>query len=417
MCFKDEKDMNSVSRSEVRNTTSAVNMQIEHNLAVSSEVPSTFMQTLKTKVCSDTSEVIVRAVIDTGSQNSYILKSVASKFKYKQIGKQELVHLPLGGDRSEIITQARYLIRAGNSDGSYWCNFQTLDQEMIYADVPTVIEGKWIDELKNEKISFSDVCSEEKSVAVLTGVDVAGKLLTGRLHTLPSGLTAVETRLGWTLMGKVPIKREDDLNMVVSAISMFVKEADIKDLWSLGAIGIKDPIEQRLKKDTEEATKQALLNNVIMSEEGRYEVKVLWLENHPPLKDNKHVAVKKLQSTARKLKSDGLFGDYDAVFQDWLAKGIIDLVTVEKENDWGRYLPHRHVVKENSMTFIRSVYNASDKEEGSPSINECVEKGVNLIELITDILLLFREGKVGVVADIKKAFLQISIDKSDRDFL
>ncbi|XP_033225950.1 uncharacterized protein LOC117178634 [Belonocnema kinseyi] len=401
MCFKDEKDKNSVSESVVRNTTSAVNMQIEHNLAVSSEVPRTFIKTLKIKVRSDTSEVIVRAVIDTGSQNSYILKSVASTLKYKQIGKQELVHLLFGGDRSKITTHARYLIRAGNLDGGYWCNFQALDQEMICAVVPTVIEGKWIDELKSEKISLSDVCSEEKSVAVLIGANVAGKLLTSRLHTLAGGLTAVETRLGRTLMGKVPIKSEDDLNMAVTAISMFVKEADIKDLWSLGAIGIRDPIEQRLKKDTEKATKQALLNNVIMSEEGQYEVKMPWLENYPPLKDNKNVAVKKLQSTARNLKADRLFEDYDAVFQDWLAEGIIELVPVEQEKDWGRYLPHRHVVKENSTTFIRPVYNASDKEEESPSINDCVEKGVTLIELIADILLLFREVMESASFDLR----------------
>ncbi|GBM64652.1 hypothetical protein AVEN_91719-1 [Araneus ventricosus] len=41
----------------------------------------------------------------------------------------------------------------------------------------------------------------------------------------------------------------------------------------------------------------------------------------------------------------------------------------------------------------------------------------NLIELIPDILLRFREKKIGVTADIRKAFLQISICKEDRYFL
>ncbi|GFU51505.1 integrase catalytic domain-containing protein [Trichonephila clavipes] len=34
--------------------------------------------------------------------------------------------------------------------------------------------------------------------------DVMGKILTGRRKVLSSGLVAVETYLGWTLMGKVP---------------------------------------------------------------------------------------------------------------------------------------------------------------------------------------------------------------------
>ncbi|GFT46727.1 uncharacterized protein TNCV_1316841 [Trichonephila clavipes] len=50
------------------------------------------------------------------------------------------------------------------------------------------------------------------------------------------------------------------------------------------------------------------------------------------------------------------------------------------------------------------------------SINEC-EKGPNLIEMIPAILNRFRWGKIGVIADIKQAFLQMALKESDRDFL
>ncbi|GBN21968.1 hypothetical protein AVEN_107037-1 [Araneus ventricosus] len=55
--------------------------------------------------------------------------------------------------------------------------------------------------------------------------------------------------------------------------------------------------------------------------------------------------------------------------------------------------------------------------KGHPSLNESLHSGSNLIELIPDILLRFREKKIGVTADIRKSFLQISICKGDRDFL
>jgi len=40
-----------------------------------------------------------------------------------------------------------------------------------------------------------------------------------------------------------------------------------------------------------------------------------------------------------------------------------------------------------------------------------------LIEIIPAILLRFRLHQVGVIADIKRAFLQVSLGKEDRDFL
>ena len=87
-------------------------------------------------------------------------------------------------------------------------------------------------------------------MAVLIGADVAGKLLTDRIHQLENSLTAVETRLEWTLIKKVPAtKKCENLYMAVSAILMFVNEAVIKDLLSLDALGIRDPIKQRLQED------------------------------------------------------------------------------------------------------------------------------------------------------------------------
>ncbi|XP_035232026.1 uncharacterized protein LOC118203844 [Stegodyphus dumicola] len=77
----------------------------------------------------------------------------------------------------------------------------------------------------------------------------------------------------------------------------------------------------------------------------------------------------------------------------------------------------RAVVKENSSTSIRPVFNASSHSPGYPSLNDCLSTGPNLIEIIPSILNRFRKNYVGVTSDIEKAFLQISIREKDRDFL
>lgn len=45
------------------------------------------MQKLKVKVTNDSTEIIVRTVIDMGSQNSYVLIKVADKLDYKPLAK------------------------------------------------------------------------------------------------------------------------------------------------------------------------------------------------------------------------------------------------------------------------------------------------------------------------------------------
>jgi len=63
------------------------------------------------------------------------------------------------------------------------------------------------------------------------------------------------------------------------------------------------------------------------------------------------------------------------------------------------------------------VYDASCKTGRHPSLNQCLEKGPNLLELIPSILLRFREDRIGVVSDIRKAFQMIEVAEEDRDFL
>lgn len=46
-----------------------------------------------------------------------------------------------------------------------------------------------------------------------------------------------------------------------------------------------------------------------------------------------------------------------------------------------------------------------------------LDPGPSLLPNIFDVLIRFQLGQIGIVVDIKKAFLQISIDKNYRDFL
>ncbi|GFX08202.1 integrase catalytic domain-containing protein [Trichonephila clavipes] len=221
----------------------------------------------------------------------------------------------------------------------------------------------------NDELQSSDVGEESRSVQVLLGSDVIGKLMTGQRRILSCRLVAMETILAWTLSGKVP--------------------------------------------DSEISSCNAML----VDEEERFLVSLPWLDNHLPLLDNFNLAFKGLQVTTHKLKKENLFKEYDDVFKKWKREGIIEEVLKEEFKSVSHYLPHRHVVKPDSTTKIRPVFNASSKQKGVVILNNSLEKGLNLIELIPSILARFRLHRFGVSADIREALLQISLNQQDRNFL
>ena len=63
------------------------------------------------------------------------------------------------------------------------------------------------------------------------------------------------------------------------------------------------------------------------------------------------------------------------------------------------------------------MYDASAKPEGSPSLNECLETGPRLQNLLWKILVRIRMRPVVITGDMKQTFLQISITEEERDAL
>ena len=124
--------------------------------------------------------------------------------------------------------------------------------------------------LKKYDVQLTDYDESEDAVSLLIGADIAGKITTGRVHQLSCGLTAIQTLLGWTLMGKLRDEQEDS-SVAVTAISLYVQNADIKDLWSLDVLGIKDPINFKAQEEIEEEARDEFLKTVNINKEGRYE--------------------------------------------------------------------------------------------------------------------------------------------------
>ena len=120
----------------------------------------------------------------------------------------------------------------------------------------------------------------------------------------------------------------------------------------------------------------------------------------------------------KNLHRKDLTAKYNKVIQDQIVEGIVEKAPIEASGQQF-YLPHKPVVRETaSTTKLRVVYDASARASpNQPSLNECLNPGPPLLNRLWDVLVRQRVYPVAVSGDIRQAFLQIRVRKSERDAL
>ncbi|XP_065675665.1 uncharacterized protein LOC136091879 [Hydra vulgaris] len=157
----------------------------------------------------------------------------------------------------------------------------------------------------------------------------------------------------------------------------------------------------------------------IKFENNRYTVELPFKENHPLLCDNYSLCLKRFKSLEKKfLKDAKLFDSYNDIIKEQLLNGTVEQVLSNKSKvALVHYLPHRPGIREDKVTTkLRIVFDASATSSG-PSLNDCLHSGPSLTTLLNGVLIRFRVNKIAFIADIEKAFLNISISEKHCDFI
>ena len=141
---------------------------------------------------------------------------------------------------------------------------------------------------------------------------------------------------------------------------------------------------------------------------------------HGRIPNNYSLCCKRLNGLLKRLSQNtDQLQQYDAVIQDQLCQGVVEVVNDPAEYKGGKlhYLPHHGVFRHDKLTTkLRVVYDASAKTDG-PSLNDCLYTGPNFGQNILDILLRFHLQHVALIGDVEKAFLMVSVADCDRDVL
>ena len=140
-----------------------------------------------------------------------------------------------------------------------------------------------------------------------------------------------------------------------------------------------------------------------------------WISNERP-STNYHVVARKSHILRERLIKNDTYKSYTETINTLLANENIEEV-VGKEKYLGHFLPHHPVIKPNSTTPIRPVFNASFSIGDRKSLNDHLFKGNTDGFNLNSMLIQWRVNPVAIFADIKRAFLQIRVPESDRKYV
>ena len=390
---------------------------------------SVLLQTATAEVVrpdNDSSPLNVRLVFDSCSQRSYVTQAVQEKLQLPVFGRDSLLIKAFGESNARLRTCE--IVQVG---------IKTLCDTTVYiqAYVVPVICGPLTQQstelTQSSYEHLRDLPLADRAgggvlaVSILVGADYYWSLVEGTLvRGAPWEPVALATKLGFVLSGPTMVMCDNVhantvnltathvLKVESSVINHDDLAAELKKFWDYESFGIND----------DNATLYDKFVNEVEFVEGRYQVRLPFKEDHDLLPDNFALCKSRLVALLRRLSvKPDVSRQYNDVIREQLKQGIIEPVDQGTTNGVGKvhYIPHHEVIRvDKETTKLRVVYDASAKAQSTtPSLNDCLYAGPPLSSLIYDILLRFRVHKVAISGDIEKAFLNISVDPRDRDYL
>ncbi|UYV77147.1 hypothetical protein LAZ67_14003443 [Cordylochernes scorpioides] len=343
----------------------------DETIANLSTSPNVLLPTLRVAFKGNRTEKTARAIIDTGSQRSYILHSTAMEMEYEQSGREFFRHSLFGGSSTDVDEHEVYTIHLSDINNSYRCEFEALGQPLICGSIPLVCPRSFLE--GSEELDVSDLMRDR--IEVLIGADIAGKLLTDAQRRISSGLVAIRTKLGWTVMGKIPPTevKDDTSSLCVTTLLTL----DLENLWKLDAIGVSDAEVEKKNQSLQAEMEEHFAHTTTRDIEERYQVALPWVQDKERIPTNRDLAENQLSSVRRKLEEVGDMKEYGQIFEECINQGLIEY-SREDKLDGVHNLPHRPVYKRNSQTSkIRPVFNASARKRDKHSLNDCPDNGTN----------------------------------------
>ena len=365
----------------------------------------------------------VRILFDSGSQRSYVTNALKTRLKLNPI-KVERLNLNTFGEgrfkKQNCDVVRLCLCKPGSNEA---IPIEALSFPKICSPPPSHVDLTKLPKLQDLNLADYSSSTSHDVIDILVGSDYYWSIVTGEVMKTETGLVAVNSKLGWLLSGPTDSCTTEIVthsNLVISSVHPEVLTGPEDDklhsmlncFWETESYGTHP-------ESTVDCSHEDFLPG-LQFVDSHYQVNLPWNHDKSDLPTHYQLCYNRLRSLQNKLlHKPALMSEYQHVIQDQLDRGIIEPVDVTAQGvQAGHYMPHHPVIREDKKTTkVRVVYDGSAKMVNFLSLNDCLQKGPNLIPKLFNILIKFRSYAITLTADIEKAFLMIGINESDRDYL
>nr|XP_022908846.1 uncharacterized protein LOC111420154 isoform X2 [Onthophagus taurus] len=357
--------------------------------------------------------VIVRALIDQGSEVSFITESLVQQLQLPR----KPASIPISGIGSQRTSISNGIVTVQLS--SQFNPFLSFNEEALIlpkltAYLPQKYSAQLPIELLNLPLADSDI-SSSKRIDLILGVSLYSKILQNGVKRSSDGsLIAQQTAFGWILSGVLSNQSQSNFNPYGFQCSIDREFADLmQKFWTIEEESSSKPC---LSTDEIDCEKH-FVNSHSRDSSGRFIVRLPFRKSPRELGNSYMIAVKTFSRSELRFARDESFKTaYSKFMREYLDLNHMRPVTVPVESP-NFYLPHHGVIRESSTTTkLRVVFNGSQKTSSGLSLNDCLHTGPKLQSELVDVLLRWRRHPVAFACDLEKMYRQIDVHQDDWQF-
>ncbi|KAK6168653.1 hypothetical protein SNE40_019845 [Patella caerulea] len=371
----------------------------------------------------DSTFIKTYALLDTGSEVSLLSQKVADRLGYSGVKNAFTITRMTG---SAQIDSEMFNITIKSLDGRSVHSLNSVKSVHFMSVNKGCIPGsvdiqRWshLRDIYYEHVKL-------REIGLLIGLNELPKLFVP-LESRSGGddePIAVRYPLGWMILGRLGREKIDSDYSV-----NFIQVTDVSDqdrsmryqldrLWNHEFKDLE--VDNKVCLSVDDKLALELVENSLKLEDGVFVVPMPWKHQPPELPNNKQLASKRLEGLKKRfIRDPELYLKYRETIQDYVQNGHAEIVPSEdlsaKKSQPLWYLPHHPVIHPLKET-VRVVFDCAASFRGT-SLNQQLHQGPDLTNPLVGVLMRFRGGSIGVVADIKAMFHQVRVAKQDCDAL